>query len=138
MENKQNWIKRALTFGCLLKGAAVLALALLVTGLASGLWVWTAYNQNLYAGPGGSSGSLVIRGGLLFDGTGAPPRNNGLIVVEDGRITCMGDDCNPPESVSVIDAAGYAILRGLIDGHVHFGARSAETPGLCVAALMLE
>ncbi len=64
---------------------------------------------------------LVIRGGTLIDGTGAPPRTVRSVVVEDGRIAAIHEfDTAPQPDFRVIDATGQWILPGLIDMHLHF------------------
>lgn len=65
---------------------------------------------------------LVIRGGLLFDGSEARPRQNDAIVIEGERIARL--DASGPilDGGRLIDASGLAILPGFVDLHVHFGA----------------
>lgn len=63
---------------------------------------------------------LVIRNGLVVDGTGSPayPAD---IAVQDGRITEIG---NITESgTQEIDAKGHAVAPGFIDPHTHFDAQ---------------
>jgi imidazolonepropionase-like amidohydrolase len=66
-------------------------------------------------------GDLVIHHGTIIDGSGAEPIANGLIVVEDGRITAVGAEgaFAIPEGIEVIDAQGGTILPGFIDAHTH-------------------
>lgn len=68
-------------------------------------------------------GALVLKGRLI-DGTGAPPVEGAVVVVEGGRIACAGpaDRCPVPAGARVVDAAGGTILPGLIDLHVHVGS----------------
>lgn len=71
----------------------------------------------------GTSGKhLVIRGGTLIDGTGNPPLENGVIVVEGERIKSIGKDGETavPKGGLVINAKGKTILPGFIDGHGHY------------------
>jgi imidazolonepropionase-like amidohydrolase len=65
---------------------------------------------------------LIIRGGMLFDGTGQPPRENVTIVIEDERIRQIGTEPVSMTPATIIQASGLAIVPGLIDLHVHFGA----------------
>ena len=64
---------------------------------------------------------LVIKGGTLIDGTGRPPIENALIVIEDGRFAFVGQgDGGPlPADAVEIDVSGKTILPGFIDGHGH-------------------
>lgn len=57
----------------------------------------------------------VLRGGRVFDGTGADPAP-GDVVVEDGRIVDVGSGLDGDES---FDVAGRTILPGLFDCHTH-------------------
>lgn len=94
--------------------------------LVSGLTLVAAYNRDLYTGHPPHQGTLIIQGGTLFDGTGAAPRENAMIVIENDRIVCVGHECEAPRDAPVIDATGLSILPGLIDLHVHFYAPAAE------------
>lgn len=73
--------------------------------------------------PGTGSIDLVIRGGTLVDGTGAPPRSgdlaisNGLIVEVGGRIDAPG--------AQEIDADGALVTPGWVDIHSHFDGQVA-------------
>jgi imidazolonepropionase-like amidohydrolase len=64
---------------------------------------------------------LVIRGGLLIDGTGAAPVPNSVIVIVNGRIQSAGSSTSVtvPAGAQVIDAAGKTVIPGLVDSHVH-------------------
>lgn len=62
-----------------------------------------------------ASSRTVVRGGYLFDGTGAPVAR-GDIVMQGGRITDVGLDLDGDREV---DATGLTILPGLFDCHVH-------------------
>jgi len=65
---------------------------------------------------------VVIEGGTLIDGTGAPAVSGTRILIEDGRIQEVGQpgDLSIPAGAHVIDAAGKYIIPGLIDSHVHY------------------
>ena len=64
---------------------------------------------------------LVIRGGRLIDGTGRPPVENSIIVIESGRFRAVGGsgEVAVPAGAEVIDVAGKSVLPGFIDGHGH-------------------
>lgn len=63
---------------------------------------------------------LVIRNGLVIDGTGAPSVRAD-VAVDQGIIVRVGD---VPESARTeIDAAGYVVTPGFIDGHTHMDAQ---------------
>ncbi len=46
-------------------------------------------------------------------------RTNVDILVEDGKITCIGQECNKPRGIEVIDASRHLVIPGLINGHTH-------------------
>jgi N-acyl-D-aspartate/D-glutamate deacylase len=60
---------------------------------------------------------LLIRGGDVVDGTGAPPRRAD-VRVRDGRIVEVGADLTS-ESEPEIDASGAVVTPGFIDTHAH-------------------
>jgi len=60
---------------------------------------------------------ILIRGGLLFDGTGAPGRR-GDIAIRDGRIHAIAPEIGGG-AAKVIDAAGLAVAPGFIDIKTH-------------------
>ena len=67
---------------------------------------------------------LVLEGGTLIDGTGAPPINDAVVVVEGSRIQAVGTrgEVSYPQGARVIQTDGRTILPGLVDGHVHLFA----------------
>ena len=69
----------------------------------------------------------LIRGGLFFDGTGAPGVERDLLVC-DGVVAEPGaDTCDVDE---VIDATGKWVMPGFIDMHTHYDAEILTGPGL--------
>jgi len=74
--------------------------------------------------------SLLIRGGTLIDGTGAPARRLDLAVAGE-RIAAIGPDLGG-EAARVIDARRLVVAPGFIDAHSHsdlfyLGCPSAES-----------
>jgi len=59
---------------------------------------------------------IAIRGGTVYDGTGAPGRAADLLL-EDGRVATVGDV--GPVDAEEIDAAGLAVGPGFVDLHSH-------------------
>ena len=66
----------------------------------------------------GSGFDLVIRGGEVYDGTGAPAVRAD-VGVREGRISAVGDLSAASEVARVIDATGLAIAPGFVDIHTH-------------------
>lgn len=60
---------------------------------------------------------LLIKGGLIVDGTGAKPYYADIAVDRD-RITAIGH-FDEREARKVADASGLLVTPGLIDGHTH-------------------
>jgi imidazolonepropionase-like amidohydrolase len=70
----------------------------------------------------------VFSGGVVFDGTGAPPAQAD-VVVEDGRIAEVGPGLDGDENV---DATGCALLPGLFDCHIHVALRNDDLDEVAV------
>ncbi|MGC8475158.1 MAG: N-acyl-D-amino-acid deacylase family protein [Acetobacteraceae bacterium] len=64
--------------------------------------------------------SLVIRNGLVIDGTGAPPRAAD-IAIAGARIQAIGRI--PGRSTEEIDATGLIVTPGFVDPHTHYDAQ---------------
>jgi N-acyl-D-aspartate/D-glutamate deacylase len=71
--------------------------------------------------------NLLITGGLVFDGTGAPPRRAN-VRVKDGRIAAVGASLKRTTGETVLDARGLAVAPGFIDTHSHADGGLLETP----------
>jgi N-acyl-D-amino-acid deacylase len=61
--------------------------------------------------------SVVVRGGIVYDGTGAPPIRAD-VAVDGDRITAVERDLSGIDG-GVIDARGLAVAPGFIDVHSH-------------------
>ena len=69
---------------------------------------------------------MWITNGQLFDGTSEQAIKNPGILVENGKISCLGSTCKRPQDVIHIDATGKGIVPGLIDLHGHILSAKAE------------
>ena len=63
---------------------------------------------------------LLIRGGTIVDGTGAPGRP-GSVAVEGDRLRVLAADDATPHAGRTIDATGRVVAPGFIDLHSHGG-----------------
>ncbi len=64
---------------------------------------------------------LLIQGGLMVDGTGAP-RVTADVAVVDGRIAAIGELAGSG-ATEVIDATGKVVCPGFVDPHTHYDAQ---------------
>ncbi len=69
-----------------------------------------------------SQGTLVLVGGTLVDGTGAPALNDSSVVIQGGRIVSAGPRSRVklPKDAQLVDLSGKTIVPGLWDMHAHF------------------
>ena len=67
---------------------------------------------------------LVIRGGTIVDGTGAPART-GDVAVKDGRISEVG---KAGAGTREVDAAGLLVAPGWVDIHTHYDGQATWDP----------
>ena len=73
---------------------------------------------------------LLIKNGLVFDGTGAPGavRN---VAIRDGRVAAISEGAFEEGGCArVIDARGQWVLPGFIDMHTHYDAELLAAPAL--------
>ena len=84
-------------------------------------------------GPRGPEGVLVLRGGRIFDGTGAAVRE-GTVVIHRNKIEKIlpPGSSDWPKDARVIDVGGKTVLPGLIDVHAHIDYSNPETPASMV------
>src|SRR5579884_3585445 len=71
-------------------------------------------------------GDIVLSGGTVVDGTGAPGRRAD-VAVADGRITAIGENLSGRRQ---LDASGQVVSPGFIDIHTHYDAQVFWDPWL--------
>ncbi len=64
---------------------------------------------------------LIITGGTIVDGTGAP-RYTADIAIEGGRIAAIGHDLG--EARETVDATGSMVTPGFVDIHTHYDGQA--------------
>ena len=72
----------------------------------------------------------ALKGGTLIDGTGARPLRDSVIVIQDSKITEVGEagQVRIPAGAEVINAGGSVVMPGLIDCHTHIGLVMTPSP----------
>ena len=76
-----------------------------------------------------SAWDTLIRNALVFDGTGAEPREMD-IAIEGGRIAACGSSLPTGEALNIIEAEGQWLMPGLLDIHTHLDLEVDLEPGL--------
>jgi N-acyl-D-aspartate/D-glutamate deacylase len=71
-------------------------------------------------------GDIVIRGGTVVDGSGAPGRSAD-VAVRDGTIVAIGPGLS---GATELDASGQVVAPGFIDIHTHYDAQVFWDPDL--------
>ncbi|WP_156839608.1 N-acyl-D-amino-acid deacylase family protein [Novosphingobium aquimarinum] len=72
---------------------------------------------------------MLIQGGTVVDGTGAPGFKADVRLQGD-RIVEVGADLKPQDGEEVVDASGCYVAPGFIEGHTHYDATMWWQPDL--------
>lgn len=73
---------------------------------------------------------VIVRNGLWFDGTGAPPQVRTLGIRDGVVATVSASPLDETGCPDVIDGAGKWVVPGFIDVHTHYDAEILLDPGL--------
>jgi imidazolonepropionase-like amidohydrolase len=63
---------------------------------------------------------FAIVGGRVLPVSSAP-LENGVVLVEDGRISAVGESLTVPDGWDVVDATGKVVVPGFVEAHGHVG-----------------
>src|SRR5437764_10013114 len=79
-----------------------------------------AAGSALVGTPAGTSLALV--GGTIYPAPDAPPIENGVVLIQGGRIAAVGPrrSIRVPPGATTIDCAGLFVAAGFQNSHVHF------------------
>jgi len=82
---------------------------------------------------GASAQFTLLTAAWLLDGSGNPPLEPGVLLIQDGRIVGMGrqGEIHPPDGAQVhrMEYGDATILPGLVDAHTHLISPGDGTPG---------
>ena len=78
-----------------------------------------------------ASSSVAFTGATIIDGSGSDPIQNGVLLVDHGRVTAVGsrDEVILPRGAKVTDVSGKTIIPGFINTHGHVGDVKGIEPG---------
>ena len=71
----------------------------------------------LFASAALADGKLAIKAGKILAGPGMPEIEQGVIVIENGRIAAIGKDVKVPWDAVVIDAPKMVAVPGYVEAH---------------------
>ena len=77
----------------------------------------------------GFAADLIIHGGTVIDGTGAPPRRGVDVTLRGGAIASISEICRHSPGARVIDASGMFVVPGFIDMHAHLLEHARDEKG---------
>jgi N-acyl-D-amino-acid deacylase len=97
-----------------------------MAGLAAGGWAWLRERRAPAARTSRAAHDLVVRGGMVFDGTGSA--GTALdVAVQGGRITAMAPRI-AERGTEELDARGLVVAPGFVDIHSHGDGNLREDP----------
>jgi len=73
------------------------------------------------------SADLLLRGGTVVDGTGAPARVAD-VAVTDGRVVAVGAEATSGGGRRTVDVGDRVVAPGFVDLHTHYDAQLLWDP----------
>jgi N-acyl-D-amino-acid deacylase len=120
--------------------AAMTNLLLRPRGTALAVLILTLPSGARAQAPGGAAWDVLLRGGTVVDGTGAPGYRADVAVKGDRIVRVSREALDPAGAVRVIDATGKVVSPGFVDLHTHLdpilrlpGAESHVRQGVTTA-----
>lgn len=74
-----------------------------------------------------ASSTVLITNAMILDGIGGMIEG-GSVLLQDGRISAIGEDITAPDGADTIDAEGKWVTPGIVDNHSHLGVYAS--PGV--------
>jgi len=76
-------------------------------------------------------GTWAFTEATIIDGTGNVPIANGVLLMQDGVITAVGESnsITIPEKTTIVSLSGKTIIPGIVNAHGHIGGTSGLTSG---------
>ena len=72
--------------------------------------------------------SILIKGGLVYDGTGSEPRKADILV-KGGKIVSIAESIAESKADNIINAEGQVVAPGFIDPHSHVNRTMKKEEG---------
>jgi imidazolonepropionase-like amidohydrolase len=91
----------------------------------------------IYQGPVREMGTYAITNAEVWTVSGET-LDGGTVVVSDGKIQAVGKDISIPAGAEVIDAAGGALIPGIIDAHSHIAIEGGVNEGSLAVTSMVR
>jgi imidazolonepropionase-like amidohydrolase len=90
----------------------------------------------LYQGPVEKTGDFAVTNATVWTVSGETIEN-GTVVVKDGKIAAVGTDVKIPRRAKIVDAAGGALIPGIIDAHSHIAVDGGVNEGSIAVSSMV-